>query len=116
MSRVVVNRVNGTDLYFELVREYPLRPIRTKCKSRLAMRREDRRAVRAEGSLERGEQDYLDTLSLLIEEYDRAHRPAGLKKLNGLDVLRHLMEENEMSVSALGKVFGSKGVASEILS
>jgi HTH-type transcriptional regulator/antitoxin HigA len=76
----------------------------------------DHLAIQVEGSLEKGEQDYLDTLSLLIEEYDRAHRPAGQKKLNGIDILRHLMEANEMSVSSLGKLLGSKGVASEILS
>jgi HTH-type transcriptional regulator/antitoxin HigA len=70
-------------------------------------------AVREEGSLSRDEQDYLETLALLVEAYD-ADEPAG-PPAEPLDVLKHLMEAHDMNTSDLGRVLGSKGVASEVL-
>jgi HTH-type transcriptional regulator/antitoxin HigA len=75
----------------------------------------DRLATASEGSLSRGEQDYLDTLTLLVEDYDRRHRPVE-NEPDAIMVLKHLMEANDMTVSDLGDLLGSKGNASEVLS
>ena len=105
----------ATDHYLKLVQEFPLRPIRNKTEYRQAQKMMERLAVRNEGTLERGEQDYLDMLSLAIDEYDREHRPAQ-KQTDPIKLLKFLMRENKMNVSALGELVGSKSLASLILS
>ena len=61
----------------------------------------------------RDEQDYLETLALLVEA-DDADQPAG-PPAEPVDVLKHLMEARDMNTSDLGRLLGSKGVASEVL-
>ncbi|HEX5244097.1 MAG TPA: hypothetical protein VFW23_12605 [Tepidisphaeraceae bacterium] len=75
----------------------------------------DTLAIRSEGSLSADERDYMETLTLLVEDYDRKNEPLDLSGLTPIDVLHHLMEENDLSTSDLGRILGSKGVASEIL-
>jgi HTH-type transcriptional regulator/antitoxin HigA len=101
------------DRYLELVRQFPLRPLRTKADYTRATEVMDVLAVREEGALSRDERDYLDTLALLIEEYDS--RRSSPLPAEPVEVLRHLMEAHDMNTSDLGRVIGSRGVASEIL-
>lgn len=115
MSRAAAHARATTDPYLDLVREFPLRPIRNKAEYRHARRVMEGLAVRNEGSLEPGEQDYLDMLSLVIEQYDRANRPK-VGRTDAIGVLKFLMEENRMNVTALGDLIGSKSLASSILS
>jgi HTH-type transcriptional regulator/antitoxin HigA len=99
--------------YLDLIREFPLRQIRTKVDYRRAGKMIDKLAVRNEGTLSAGEQDYLDALCILVEEYDQYNRvPA---KPDPIGLLKHLMEETGMSVTALGELLGSKSVASQVL-
>jgi HTH-type transcriptional regulator/antitoxin HigA len=72
-------------------------------------------ATYEEGTLPRGEQDYLDGLTVFIEDYDRRH-PVDLPEVTPLAMLKHLMEEREMNISDLGRVIGSQSNASLILS
>jgi HTH-type transcriptional regulator/antitoxin HigA len=102
--------------YHELIEQFPLRPLRTKTASKKAMAIADQLAIRDERSLTIDERDYLETLSLLIENYEGIHNVVDLSDLQPIDVLKHLMEAHNMSTSSLGKLIGSKGVASEILS
>jgi len=102
--------------YLELIDDFPLRPLRSKAAYKRAMVAADRLAVRDEKSLTADERDYLETLALLIESYENLHEGIDLSRLRPADVLRHLMDERDMTVTDLGKVIGSKGVASEILS
>jgi HTH-type transcriptional regulator/antitoxin HigA len=113
MSGATIHPAAVADLYFDLVRELPLRPIRTKADFRRASKMIDRLSIHDEGTLSPGEQDYLDTLDLLVEEYDRNNRPA--TQADPIGLLKHLMEESSMTVTALGQLLGSKSVASEIL-
>jgi HTH-type transcriptional regulator/antitoxin HigA len=115
MSRVSVGKGHFDQAYMKLLREQPLRPLRTKTDYRRATAIIDRLVTAEEGSLSRGEQDYLETLVLLIEDYDRRHRPDNVEP-DPIAILRHLMEASEMTVSELGLILGSKGNASEILS
>jgi HTH-type transcriptional regulator/antitoxin HigA len=101
--------------YLELVREFPLRPIRNKRELGRAMKIAGHLATYVEGTLARGEQDYLDAITLFIEEYQRRHS-SPMRKVMPLAVLKHLMEEHDMNVSDLGRVIGSQSNASLILS
>jgi HTH-type transcriptional regulator/antitoxin HigA len=99
----------------KLVREFPLRPLRTKRELDRAMKIAGHLATYDEGTLPIGEQDYLDTLTVLIEDYQRRH-PLNLPKVTPLAMLKHLMEQRNMSVTDLGRVVGSQPNASLILS
>jgi HTH-type transcriptional regulator / antitoxin HigA len=101
--------------YQQLIEEFPLRPLRSKTAYKRAMAAADRLAVRDEKSLTADERDYLETLSLLIESYEDQHERIDFSRLQPADVLKHLMDQRDMTVSQLGKIIGSKGVASEIL-
>jgi HTH-type transcriptional regulator/antitoxin HigA len=100
--------------YLELVREFPLRPIRSKRELDRAMKLAGHLAINDEGTLSRGEQDYLDALTVFIEDYQRRH-PVSMP-VTPLAMLRHLMEERDMNISELGQVIGSQSNASLILS
>jgi HTH-type transcriptional regulator/antitoxin HigA len=99
--------------YLALIRAFPLRPLRTAAEYQAALVILDRLAIRDEETLAPGERDYLDALTLFVERYDSDHAPQAQQ--SPLDMLRGLMENRGMTVSALGTVLKSKGVASEIL-
>ena len=111
MSRAAIHPL--ADRYLALVREFPLKAIRTKAEYVHAGKMIDKLAVRDEGTLSRGEQDYLDALSILVEDYDRRNPP--FEKSDPVTLVKHLMTESGMTVTALGQVLGSKSAASEIL-
>ena len=50
--------------------------------------------------------DYFETLSMLVEAYETAHLP-GMPVKRGLLLLKHLMEENEMSAADLSRLLGT---------
>jgi HTH-type transcriptional regulator/antitoxin HigA len=101
--------------YLDLVREFPLRPLRSKGDYDRAAAMLDRLAVRSDSDLDEGESDYLETLSILIEAYDREHYPMPTRKRSPVETLKFLMKQNQMSTIGLGELLGSKGLASEIL-
>lgn len=100
--------------YLSLVRQFPLRPIRSKRQLDQAMKIAGHLATYDEGTLPSGEQDYLDALTVFIEDYQRRH-PVKMPA-TPVAVLRHLMEERGMNISDLGRVIGSQSNASLILS
>jgi HTH-type transcriptional regulator/antitoxin HigA len=60
------------------------------------------------------ERDYLAVIGLLIEDYERTHveRPT----VSGVDLLRHLMEENGLTQRDLAPLFGdNRSIVSEVL-
>ena len=93
----------------------PLRPIRNQRERERAMRIAGHLATFNEDSLPRGEQDYLDALTVFIEDHQRRH-PVKLPEVTPLAMLKHLMEERDMNISDLGRVIGSQSNASLILS
>ena len=114
MNTTTKKRSGAGSRYLELVREFPLRPLRSKGEYARATAILDGLASRAEGTASRDERDYLETLALLVEEFDARHA-AQLPKAEPLDVLKHLMEEHGMNAADLGRLLGSKGIASEVL-
>lgn len=59
------------------------------------------------------EERLLDLLSVLIEKYEDEHYP--FPELAPNEILKYLMEENGLKQSDLLHVFGSSGIASEVV-
>jgi len=100
--------------YLELVRQFPLRPIRTKRDYASATKVMEDLAVRGEEDLNDDELDYLDVLTDLVEAYDSAHYPEP-DEGTPLERLRALMEESGISTADLGRLLGNSGLASQIM-
>jgi HTH-type transcriptional regulator/antitoxin HigA len=101
--------------YLALVKRFPLRQIRDDAHYDAAASVIDTLAIRDEGTLTPGEQDYLDALALLVEAYDREHHDLGPDKRTPVQRLKSLMQSSGMSSSRLGDVIGSRPAASMIL-
>jgi antitoxin component HigA of HigAB toxin-antitoxin module len=95
------------DEYFELVRAFPLRPIRDADEYEQAGKALNRLLGRPDGKLTDGERDYLDALALFVEDYDRKHARFVPSQRTPHDVLRYLAKEAGMGPTALGKVLGT---------
>ena len=68
---------------------------------------------RDEESLSEEETRLLDLLVHLIEQYEDKHYP--IDAATPRDVLLHLMEARDLTHKDVWRLFGSKGVASEVL-
>jgi HTH-type transcriptional regulator/antitoxin HigA len=101
--------------YLALIDIFPLRPLRSERDYDAAVRVLDTLAVRTEGSLEPGEQDYLDTLTMLVNEYDREHHDFETEDRDPLSMLKYLMQESGMTQTDLGRLLGNRALASLIL-
>jgi HTH-type transcriptional regulator/antitoxin HigA len=101
--------------YLSLMGEFPLRPVKTARDYDRAIRIVHRLALR-EGKLNAGEEAYLEVLEGLVERYDREHFPMDADAVTPTQALRALIDQAGMTVTQLGKLLGSKGAASELLS
>jgi HTH-type transcriptional regulator / antitoxin HigA len=100
--------------YPELVRAYPPRTIHDSVDYDNFGEILDVLAVNAD-RLNQDQRDFLDTLTLLIEEYDRAQGPLCSARLRGLKALKFLLEQNNMTGSDLGRILGHRTLGSAIL-
>ena len=98
--------------YMALFKEFPIRPIRNEKEYDAAVGVMGRLAVRAEGSLPRDEQDYLDALTLLISYYDDKHYRVDTSTLAPVEILKFLMDQRGESLNDLVGLLGSKAAAS----
>lgn len=89
----------AADHYLEMVRRFPLRPIRDEATLDAAIAMTDELLTIAEPSPE--QEDYQDVLGDLIHKYEEANRP--IPKAPTADVLRYLMECRELSLSRLAE-------------
>jgi HTH-type transcriptional regulator / antitoxin HigA len=110
-------RANGrpSPAYLALIDNFPLRPLRSDRDYDAAATVLDSLAVRPEGSLGAGEQDYFDTLTLLVEAYDREHDDVVTEDRDPLSLLKYLMQESSMTQADLGRLLGNRPLASLIL-
>ena len=106
-------RAKVPDDYLALVKRFPLRPLRSQSDYTAASQILDRYIGLPD--LTRGERDYLEALSHFFAAYERKLTHSRLRQLTPLELLKHLMEENQMTTSDLGRLLGSRGLASEIL-
>jgi HTH-type transcriptional regulator/antitoxin HigA len=94
-----------------LVEERP-HVIRTAADNARALRRIDELMRRDD--LSPAEVEILDLLTLLVERFEEQRY--AMKHATPIDIVRELMEANGVSQSEISELFGSKGLASEMLS
>jgi HTH-type transcriptional regulator/antitoxin HigA len=100
------------DRYLQLIREFPLRPLRSEADLDRAVAMLD--ALTDRGELAGDERDYLQVLSGLVHDYEREHDP--LPGMSPVEALRYLLDENEMTQARLSEQTGiAVATISEIL-
>jgi len=109
------HHVPVADDYLDLIRAFPLRELRSTGDHTEAVRVLARLLGRPNGRLSPGERDYAEVLGRLIDDDGRRRHPFPRRKHSPLEMLRFLMEESAMNVTALGKVLGNKTAASLVL-
>jgi HTH-type transcriptional regulator / antitoxin HigA len=62
----------------------------------------------------KGQEEYLETLSQLVEAYDNANFSIPAES-DPVDVLRFLMKAHELSASDIGRILGSRSLGAAIL-
>jgi HTH-type transcriptional regulator/antitoxin HigA len=105
------------DRYLDLVRQFPLRPIRSKSAYAEANRIHHSLLLR-DAELDQEESDYATLLGRLIRDYDELHATVLRDRRRGtpIELLRFLMEQHGMKTTHLGELVGGRGQASLILS
>ena len=58
------------------------------------------------GKLSTGQQIYLETLVQLVEVYEAQHHAIDTSGIGGIESLKHLLDENDMSASDLARLLG----------
>lgn len=101
------------DRYLELVRKFPLRPIRTEGELDAAIKVID--SLIDQDELSAPEQDYLDVLSDLVEDYETIHYPE--KSVPDAEMLQFLLEAKCVTQAQAAKGAGiAESTISEVLS
>ena len=60
----------------------------------------------ANGKMTKGQALYLETLVQLVQAYEAAYHAIDMSGISGLDSLKHLLQENDMSASDLARLLG----------
>ncbi len=105
----------------ELIRRFPLRPIRSEEELDRAMEVIDELIDR--DNLDQSEKDYLDVLSDLTEHYESAHHP--IEPVSDAEVLAHLIEakgttqaklarETRIAESTISEVLAGKRILNRV--
>ena len=106
---------NTRDSYFDLVRQFPLVPIRDEGQYEAALAFLKTLAIRDETTLDAGEQNYLDALTQFVSDYEDQHLRREMGQLEPLGALKFLLKENGMKAIDLGRLLGNRSLASQIL-
>ena len=102
------------DRYLELIRLFPLRPIRTEADLDAATAVARTLYDRPEEKLSPAERDYLDVLDHVIMRYEDAHYP--MAEPADADMLRFLIEQKGVTQTAVAKEAGvAASTVSEVL-
>ncbi|MBA4191844.1 MAG: transcriptional regulator [Planctomycetaceae bacterium] len=99
-SRAVYGKTE--DRYLELIRQFPLRPLRTEYDLDAAVAVID--SLIDQDTLATPEQDYLDVLSDLVEAYEAEAVP--ISPVADADMLRFLIEQKGVTQTELAKKAG----------
>ncbi len=100
------------DRYLELIRQFPLRPLRTDADLDAAVAVVD--ALIDQDDLSAPEQDYLDVLSDLVEAYEEAAVP--IKPVGDAEMLRFMIEAKGITQTQVAKAAGiAESTISEVL-
>lgn len=105
-----------TRSYSDLVRLFPLVPIKSERQYEAAVAFLQPLAVRDAESFDQGEQAYLEALTQFVEDYEQRHYRIEAGNLGAVEALKYRMQVNDMKPADLGRLLGSRSVASQILS
>lgn len=97
----------------ELCKLHWPRPIHDEIGFRNSQRIVDRLATLA--NLTEGQEEYLETLTTLMEAYESSSSPIETGNLDPVEALRYLVEGRQMSASDLGRVLGNRSLGAAIL-
>jgi antitoxin component HigA of HigAB toxin-antitoxin module len=98
--------------YQDMVRMFPLRPIRDEIDLDNATEIADAMAGHALGP---DQDDYFAVLTTLMDEYERAHVPQPRRTHDPVGNLMFLMQEHGMNASDLGRLLGQRELGSKLL-
>jgi len=98
--------------YEDLVRVLPPRPIEDRVGYRNAYELVE---AMAGHDLSKDQADYLEALSVFIDIYEERVSDLGRKRIPPLEALKHLLKENGMNASDLGRLLGNRALGSAIL-
>jgi len=103
------------DGYLELIRRFPLVPIRGEGHLKQAIKMIDELSIIDEEKLSGGQSDYLRVLTDLVERFEDAHHPLEAAFEDGIDVLKYLLDQHQMTASDLGRILGNRQMGSAVL-
>lgn len=106
-----VRTSDGMDAYWQLIRTFPLVPIRDDTHLEQALAIIDR--LMDDPQEDAGTQAYLGALADLVYVYEQQH--VTWPRVTGVDVVRHLMEEHRLTQADLAPLFGGRSVVSAVL-
>ena len=106
---------NAKGGYLDLVRRFPLVPIKNEAQYDAALAFLKKLAVRDEATLDAGESAYLDALTQFVEDYEERHHRIDTTGMSPMDALTFLLAENGMKPADLGRLLGNRSIASQIL-
>ena len=112
-SATTANRGPLPDTWAELTAELPLRPVHNDMDYDNAVELLDRLAVLDERTED--QDDYVETLSGLVEQYDDEHFAIKGPAISPIESLRYLCKQNGMIASALGELLGNRSLGSKVL-
>jgi HTH-type transcriptional regulator/antitoxin HigA len=112
MSRLRVSQHDLPETFEKLCRMHLPRTIRDKVDYENTAEIVDRLAVRERRSA--GQEEYLETLSQLIEAYDNANFQVAVQT-NPLEAIKYLMEAHSLNASDLGRILGNRSLGGAIL-
>lgn len=65
--------------------------------------------------LNKDQLDYVEVMTTLVGAHEDAHHAIETSDISGLDSLKYLLEQNEMTASDLGKLLGNRSLGSKVL-
>lgn len=101
--------------YFDLVKRFPLLPIRSEGHLTRAFKLIDELSIIDEDKLTTGQAAYLAVLSGLVAQYEDEHHALPEAFKDGVDALRYLVQQSGMTASDLGRLLGNRQLGAAIL-
>ena len=115
MATRAVRQMDVADDYLQLVKRFPLVPIRSAGHLRDAFSVLDELSAIDEDRLTQGQGDYLSVLTDLVEKYEDQHDPLHGGFEDGIAALEYLLGQHGMTASDLGRLLGNRQLGSAIL-
>ena len=108
-------KIAAKDAYLHLVKQFPLVPIKDEPHYDRAVAFLKHLAIRGEGTLDAGQQAYLEALTLFVEDYQNKHHQIEARQMTPLEAVQYLLAESGMTPADLGRVLGNRSLASQVL-